>query len=144
MALRTLVLLFVCSATAGCSDGTGPAGGCHQTAEFANVGCARIQGTVRNSAGVALAGARVSLSPLPGAPNPYDSPSMDTDATGVYALEIHNYSASPATFPDTVSMYVRAFRLNTQTPIGDSVLVDMIFVPVGVVPEVVKSDLTLN
>ena len=100
---------------------------------------------VRNTAGTPLAGARVSLSPLSGAPNPYDSPSFDTDATGRYSLEIHNYGASsPATTPDTVPMYVRAFLLNTPTPIGDSVLVDMIFAPVGVEPEVVKVDFAFH
>jgi hypothetical protein len=143
--LRDIALCSITALIAGCSDGTGPAGGCPQTSEFANFGCARIRGTVRNPAGVALAGARVSLTPPPGAPNPYDSPSVDTDARGLYALEIHDYGPPPATTsPDTVPMYVRAFLLSGQAPSGDSVLVNVIFAPVGAVPEVVEVDFALD
>ena len=142
--LRVIVLGSLTALCVGCSDGTGPAtGGCHQTSEFGNYGCARIQGTVRNPAGVALAGAWVSIGPLPGAPNSYDSPTANTDAAGQYSLEIHNYGPPPASFPDTVPMYVRAFRQNPQ-PVADSVLVNMIFAPVAEVPAVVRVDFALN
>ena len=98
---------------------------------------------VRNRAGAALAGAWVSLSPLAGAPNSYDTPNVVTGATGQYSLEIHNFGPPPAGFPDTVPMYVRAFH-RTDLPVADSVLVNLIFAPVGEVPAAVHVDLALH
>jgi hypothetical protein len=144
--LRDVSLCSLIAVIASCSDGSEPVSdGCPQTYEFGNYGCARIRGAVRNAAGEPLAGARVSLAPPSDVPNFYDSPTADTDETGLYRLEIHNYGPPPsATSADTVAMYVRAFLPSTEAPIGDSVLVDMIFAPVGAMPEMVEMDITID
>jgi hypothetical protein len=144
--LRTIGLCSLLAALAACSDGPGPGSdACPQTFEFGNFGCARIRGTVRNGAGQPLIGAQVSVVPPSGTPNSYDSPFVDTDATGLYSIEIHQY-ASPDTIQaaDTVPMYLRAFLPSDGSPIGDSVLVQMIFAPVDSMPNVVEADITLD
>jgi hypothetical protein len=144
--LRSLRLCSVTVALVSCSEGTGTGSdACPQTFEFGNYGCARIQGTVRNAAGEPIQNARVSVGPPADVPNSYDSPSVDTDATGVYSLEIHQYG--PPVTPkaaDTVAMYLRAFLLSEGAPVGDSLPVQMIFVPVGTVPDVTETDITLD
>src|SRR4051812_37399999 len=103
-----IVLCSMLIAGASCSDGSGPnPDACPQTFEFGNFGCARVQGTVRNSAGQAIAGARVSLVPFEG-DNSYDFPVFDTNATGFYSLEIHRYGPPAITTADTVQMYLHA------------------------------------
>jgi hypothetical protein len=73
--LRLLILCWV-AMFAACSDGSGLGfGTCPQTGEFANFGCAKVEGVVRDQAGT----------------NRFDSPTHTTDATGAYSLEIHDY-----------------------------------------------------
>jgi hypothetical protein len=130
---------------AACSEGSGPGSdACPQTYEFGNFGCARVRGLVRNAAGEGVAGARVSLGPPSEAPNFFDAPFAETDATGLYSLEIHHYGPSPTGGSDTVSMYLRAFLPSTGAPIGDSMLVELRFAPVGEVPQVLEADITLD
>jgi hypothetical protein len=142
--LSGIVLCSMLVALASCSDGPGPnPDACPQTFEFGNYGCARVQGTVRNSAGQPIAGARMSLVPSEG-DNAYDFPIFDTDATGFYSLEIHRFGLPAITTADTVPMYLRALLLRNGLPIGDSIIVQTIFVPVDAVPEVVAADITLD
>lgn len=142
--LHAIWLSAVTVIIGGCSDEGPASNACPQTYEFGNFGCARIQGVVRNAAGGALA-ARVSLSPAGETPNTFDSPTRDTDADGSYQLEIHNYGPTSITgSTDTVPMYVRAFVPSSGSPVGDSVLVEMMFVPVGEVPQVLEADITIN
>lgn len=133
---------------ASCSDGIEPTNGaCPQTYEFANFGCARVQGVVRDTAGNPIAQARVTVSPSDGVSNTFDSPAHDTEASGVYSLEIHDYdSGGPQ--PEPVLMSVRAFLLTgspeNTAPVSDVVPVNLKFAPVGELPEVQTVDITIN
>jgi hypothetical protein len=100
---------------------------------------------VRNAAGEPLAGVRLGIRPVADQGTTYDAPSDETDELGAYTLEIHNYDPSAFDSPvDTVSMYVFAFVVGAEPPRVDTTLVDMIFAPVGDVPEVVEADITID
>jgi hypothetical protein len=135
---------------AACSDGTGPAFGCPQTTEFGNFGCARVKGVVRYADGSPVANARVTLTPAEGVTNSFDSPSDDTDATGMYSLEIHDYGGEGRHEPppDPVAMNLRAFLLTGSpeepAPMSDLIPVSLQFAPVGEMPEVAEMDITID
>jgi hypothetical protein len=136
---------------AACSDGSGPAlGTCPQTGEFANIGCARVEGVVRDANGSPVSNAQVTLTPADGIPDSFDTPMHDTDATGTYSLEIHDYGferrLAPLAAP--VPMNLRAFQLTGSAeepaPASDLIPVNLKFAPVGEVPEVLEVDITIN
>jgi hypothetical protein len=149
---RVLRLSFLCSAMAmiaSCSDGSGPAfGTCQQTGEFSNFGCARVEGVARSPAGTPLAGIEVTLSP---AVDVYwlDVPVAETDETGTYSLEMHDYkgAGTGGPTPDTVAANLYAYHLTDplSTPsFGGPVPVKLTFVPVGELPQVVEMDITID
>jgi hypothetical protein len=80
----------------------------------------------------------------------FDTPMHDTDATGTYSLEIHDYAgfSSQGPPPDPVPMTLRAFLLTGSpeepAPASDLIPVDMKFVPVGELPEVLEVDITID
>jgi hypothetical protein len=136
---------------AGCSDGSGPSNGtCPQTYEFGNIGCARVQGVVRDTAGNPLAMARVNLAPAEGVDNTFDSPTHDTDATGTYSLEIHDYAGAAGHAPqaDPVPMTLRAFLLTgspeNPAPVSAPITVGLKFSRVGETPEVLQQDIIIQ
>ena len=149
--LRRLRFCAAGAVIAACSDGSGPAlGTCPQTGEFANLGCARVEGVVRDANGSPISNARVTLTPADGVPESFDTPMHDTDATGTYSLEIHDYGfdgrvASPG---DPVPMNLRASRLPDlpEDPIrtSDVIPVNLKFAPVGELPEVLQVDITID
>ena len=150
--MRILLRLYQATAAgmlAACSDGSGPAfTKCHQTGEFANFGCARVEGVARDAAGNPLAGVQVALSAAQG-PNSFDTPTQVTNASGSYSLEIHDYGGpqqvSPP--PDPVTLTLSGTLLNddpTMPPIHNSVDVIVKFAPVGEVPEVAQADIALD
>ncbi|HEX2281645.1 MAG TPA: carboxypeptidase-like regulatory domain-containing protein [Thermomicrobiales bacterium] len=149
--LLRLGLHAATAASVSCSDGSGPVSGtCPQTFEFGNVGCARVEGVVRDAAGTPLANARVSLFPADEVPNSFDSPSDDTDATGAYSLEIHDFGGDGRDAPpsEPVPMNLRAFLLTGSPeepgPASDLIPVNLQFAPVGEVPEVLQVDITID
>jgi hypothetical protein len=146
--LRRTGLYAATTVLVSCSDGSGPGSGtCPQTYEFGNFGCARVEGVVRDAAGTPLANVRVSLSPVEEVPNTFDAPRHDTDATGAYSLEIHDYG-SDGPPPDPVPMNLRAFLLTGSpeepAPASDLIPVNMQFAPVGELPEVLEVNITIN
>ena len=128
---------------AGCGS-TEPGGGaasCPHTAEADSFGCAVVTGTVRDAAGVPLAGATVTLVAPTGESQAYDSPFETTGADGAFRVEIHRYEApDPVPAADTVPLYLRA-TVPIDPPVSDSTLVRTIFVPVDSAPDVVQADL---
>jgi hypothetical protein len=144
--LRHLGLCSLTALIAGCSDGTtAGAEACRQTYEFANFGCARVQGTARNAAGEPLARVALSLRPVSDEGTTYDSPFQETDETGTFSLEIHNYAPSAFDSPvDTVPMYLFAFVIGAEPSSVDTTLLNMIFAAVGDVPEVIETDITIE
>jgi len=143
--LRRLALFGIAVFLSACSDGPGPVSdACPQTYEFGNLGCARVQGVVRDAGGNPVAGARLTMFPPEGTPNLYDTPMDDTEADGSYSLEIHDHGG-PDLAPSPVPMYLYAALLGDVGPIApDSHLVNLEFAPVGEVPEVLQADITLN
>jgi hypothetical protein len=139
---RSVLSLAAVLACAGCGS-TEPGGvaRCPQTAEFGNFGCAVVAGTVRDAAGVPLAGAVVTLVPPTGDAQAYDTPLEVSGAQGEFRVEIHRFEApDPVPSADTVPLYLRA-TLEVDPPAADSVLVRAIFVPVDSIPRVVNADL---
>jgi hypothetical protein len=135
---------------AGCSDGSGPdSGGCPQTYEFGNFGCARVEGVVRDTAGTPIANASVVLLPADGVPNTFNSPARDTDAHGNYSLEIKDYGGEGVhPLPEPVPMNLRAYLLdpaveNAVVIASELVPVTLRFAPVGETPEVARVDITI-
>ena len=147
--LRGLCRLGVAAMIAACSDGSGPGfGTCPQTGEFGNFGCARVVGVARSQDGTPLAGVHVSLSPVEDT-GQFDVPVDETDATGAYSLEMHDYSFSETgePTPDTVAANIHGYLLKDplSTPsFGGPVPVKLKFVPVGELPEEVEADITIN
>jgi hypothetical protein len=149
--LRLFFLSAALAMIAACSDGSGPAfGTCPQTYEFGNFGCARVEGVVRDQTGTPLANARVTLTPVDEATNSFDSPMHDTDSTGRYSLEIHDYGFGGRTVPpaDPVPMNLRAFLLPESSEdlirASDVIPVNLKFAPVGELPEVLEMDITID
>jgi hypothetical protein len=147
--LRPLILCWV-AMFAACSDGSGPGfGTCPQTGEFANFGCAKVEGVVRDQAGTPLANAWVTLTPADEVTNTFDSPTHTTDATGAYSLEIHDYGFGSRHAPpaDPVPMNLRASLLpdSPEDVMPTSVVpVSLKFVPVGELPEILAIDITID
>ncbi|HZN98181.1 MAG TPA: carboxypeptidase-like regulatory domain-containing protein [Gemmatimonadales bacterium] len=149
---RVRRLLFLCAGLAmiaACSDGSGPAfGTCRQTGEFGNYGCAKVEGVARSPAGAPLAGVQVTLSAAENS-GAFDAPVDETDETGSYSLEMHDYGGSPSGGPtsDTVAANLYAYHLTDplSTPsLGGPVPVQLTFVPLGELPEVVEVDITID
>jgi hypothetical protein len=141
----TSALCALLTMATGCTDGSEPHDGslCPQTSEFANVGCARVAGTVRDGAGHLLAGVYVDLVPPSTADNSYDSPSATTEAAGSYSLEIHRFDAQASVrAADTIPLYLRG-AVADQPGLRDSVLVEVIFVPVDSAAQKVTRELVL-
>jgi hypothetical protein len=138
--------LVLLTGVLGCSDDSGPSAGnvCPQTFEFGNFGCARVAGTIRDAAGQPLPGVVVTLTAPAEADNAYDFPSATTAAAGTYALEVHRFD-QPAILraADTVPLRVRAV-VPDQSELRDSMLIDVIFVPVDSVAQTVEVDLVLT
>jgi hypothetical protein len=150
-ALRRTGLSAATTVLLGCSDGSGPGfGTCPQTYEFGNVGCARVQGVVRDEAGTPLADVRVHIHPVEGGPDSFDGPMHVTNVTGAYSLEIHDFGArfggqEPRT--DPVPMNLLAFLTGTsEEPVPSSGLIPVTlrFAAVGEVPEVLVVDITID
>jgi hypothetical protein len=149
---RALHRIAQCAAAAmlaACSDGSGPGfGTCPQTYEFGNFGCAKVEGVVRDVTGNPIAGARVSLTPAEDTPNTFDSPMDNTDASGAYSLEIHDYGTAgrDGPPPEPVAMNLRAFLTTGEDPppMSDLIPVSLEFAPVGELPEVLEVDITIN
>jgi hypothetical protein len=130
---------------AGCTAGSEPLDDrlCPQTFEFGNFGCARVAGTVRDGAGQPLAGVVMTLVPPSTADNSYDFPSATTEAAGTYALEIHRFDAPPAVRPaDTIRLYLRG-GVPDRPELRDSILIEVIFVPVDSAAQTVTGELVL-
>jgi hypothetical protein len=131
-----------------CSDGTGtPFGTCPHTGEFANFGCARVEGIVRDTAGLPVSGVEVTLSPVDS--SWFDTPVDRSDARGEFSLEMHDYEVLRDVHPiqDTVLADLRGMLLTDplSTPsFAGPVRVKLKFVPVGEIPDVVEADLTIN
>lgn len=148
--LRRLRLCAAGAVIAACSDGSGPAlGTCPQTGEFANFGCARLEGVVRDQAGTPLANARVTFTPSEEVNNTFDSAMHDTDTTGSYSLEVHDYGFEDREPPaEPVPMNLRAFLLPDSPAdlirTSDIIPVSLKFAPVGELPEVLKVDITID
>jgi hypothetical protein len=141
----TSALVVLPAAFAGCTTGSEPLDDrlCPQTFEFGNLGCARVAGTVRDGAGRPLAGVEVTLVPPSKAGNSYDVPSATTGVAGTYMLEIHRFDAPPAVRPaDTIPLYLRG-RVPEQPELRDSMLVEVIFVPVDSTAQTVTGELVL-
>lgn len=143
----------LCASTAvllSCSDGSGPGfGTCPQTYEFGNLGCARVEGVVRDAAGTPIANVRVHIHPAEGVSNSFDGPMHVTDATGAYSLEIHDYGAPGHHEPpaDPVPMNLLAFLTGTSEEPGPSsglIPVSLQFAAVGELPEVLEQDITID
>jgi hypothetical protein len=149
--LRRTGLYAATAVLVSCSDGSEPGSGtCPQTYEFGNFGCARVEGVVRDAAGAPLGNVRVVLSLAEEVPNSFDTPVHDTDATGAYALEIHDYGSDGrhAPPPDPVPMNLQAFLLTGSpedpAPSSDLIPVNLQFAPVGELPEVLEVNITIN
>ena len=140
---RTLPIFLTVALGAACSS-TEPNNGvfrCPQTTDTDNLGCAVVTGTVRDAAGVPLAGVTVTLVAPTGESQAYDTPLETTGADGAVRVEIHRYEApTPVPAADTVPLYLRA-TVPIEPPASDSILVRAIFVPVDSVPRVVEADL---
>ena len=141
----TSALVALLTMAAGCTDGSEPRDGslCPQTSEFGNYGCARVAGTVRDGAGQPLAGVVVDLVPPSTAGGSYDSPTTTTGAAGTYSLEIHRFNTPAAVrAADTIPLYVRG-AVPDHPELRDSVLVQVIFVPVDSAAQTVTRELVL-
>jgi len=137
--------LVLLTGVLGCSDDSGPSADevCPQTFEFGNFGCARVAGTIRDAAGQPLAGVVVTLTAPTEADDAYDLPSATTGTSGTYALEIHRFD-QPAIIraADTVSLHLRGV-VPDHPELRDSMLIDVIFVPVDSEAQTVEADLVL-
>ena len=114
---------------------------CPQTFEFGNFGCGRVRGTVRDGGGQPVSGALVTLVPPTETTMALDAPQATTGADGAFFLEIHRFDRSEVVkAADTLPMYLHGF---VAEQVRDSVLIDVIFVPVDSVARTVQADLIL-
>ena len=121
---------------------------CGPTGEFGNTGCAEVMGVVTDGNGRAVGGAYVSV---PGAVDPQWAIALvydpgQSDAAGGYKVRVIRMGGEvPASGPDTVTVWVRAFvapplgaPAGTRGP-SDSSQATLELRPVGTVPLVAQA-----
>jgi hypothetical protein len=106
---------------AACDDPVEPSGRCAQTSEFGNLGCAVVQGIVRDGAGNPLWGVYVYA-----IADCCDTPVPFTDSAGRYELVLRWYAEGP--LADSVDVWLRVSRPGYWR---DSVQARLGFAPVG-------------
>jgi len=122
---RLARLLLPVALLAACDDPVEPSGECEQTYEFGNLGCANVQGVVRDGAVNPLWGVYVVPIPIPtGCCN---TPIPVTDSLGRYELVLRWMDGSSA-LADSIDIWLRVTRPGYWT---DSVQARVGFAPVG-------------
>ena len=121
--LRAVVLVSL-AALAACGGPVEPSGDCVQTHEFGNLGCANVQGVVRDGAGNPLAGIYVYPMPIGVDCCAFAVPITDQD--GRYELVLRWMTEGP--LADSIDVWLRVTRLGYWT---DSVQARVGFAPVG-------------
>ncbi len=113
---------------------------CEQSYEFGNTGCAAIEGRVVDADDRGLAGISVVTRQLPGQAI-FATSVATTDTNGRFSLRITRMvGRSPATGPDTVSLWVRAADprsagVGVVATRRDSALVQVEMALIGQIPE---------
>ncbi|HEX2203447.1 MAG TPA: hypothetical protein VHG91_09130 [Longimicrobium sp.] len=120
---------------------------CLQTSEFANYGCARVEGLVTDaSSGASLEGVEIRLiPPADPARGAYDFAAAQTAADGTFLIEIRRTQRpSQLPSPDTVTMTLRASETIGNGVYTAEIPVLLRFRPVGERAIVFQQNLSLQ
>src|SRR6266568_1649597 len=143
--LRWPAATFAAALLLGCHLGDQrDARACPQTGEFANFGCAVVEGAVVGARGQPLGG--VAVAPGSSADGgQFDTPFHYTDASGRFQLRLTRYVPAPS---DSASVWIHASVLPTPpevvSTVHDSALVRLLIAPVGHLPDTAHVSIVLQ